>query len=142
MAGYLSHEAWRLGRDLLDIPACTRSDYASVVKWSSDAGLITVMEAWELSRQAQADPYTAADEVERIDDLVQTARIVRHERDTAAADRLAKAYHRAMEHATLIPQGQRWVHQDSALDLATIRRRAVRSIVMGLMTDQEPCPTG
>lgn len=142
MAGYLSHEAWRLGRDLLDIPACTRSDYASVVKWSSDAGLITVMEAWELSRQAQADPYTAADEVERIDDLVQTARTVRRERDTAAADRLAKAYHRAMEHATLIPQGQRWVHQDNALDLATIRRRAVRSIVMGLMTDQEPCPTG
>ncbi len=142
MAGYLSHEAWRLGRDLLDVPASTRSDYASVVKWSADAGLITVLEAWELSRQAQADPYTAADEVERIDDLVQTARTVRRERDTAAADRLAKAYHRAMEHATLIPQGQRWVHQDNALDLATIRRRAVRSIVMGLMTDQEPCPTG
>ena len=142
VAGYLSHEAWRLGRDLLDVPASTRSDYASVVKWSADAGLITVMEAWELSRQAQADPYTAADEVERIDDLVQTARTVRRERDTAAADRLAKAYHRAMEHATLIPQGQRWVHQDNALDLATIRRRAVRSIVMGLMTDQEPCPTG
>lgn len=142
MAGYLSHGAGRLGRDLLDAPSDARGDYASVVKWSADAGLITVMEAWELSRQAQADPYTAADEVERIDDLVQTARTVRCERDTAAADRLAKAYHRAMEHATLVPQGQRWVRQDNALDLETIRRRAVRAIVTSLMSDQEPCPAG
>lgn len=140
MAGYLSHEAGSLGRELLDFPASARSDYAAVVKWSADSGLITVMEAWELTRQADADPYTAADEVDRIDELIETARTISTERDTAAADRLAKAYHRAMAHATLVPQGHHWVRQDNALDLGTIRRRAVRVIMMSLVSDAEPCP--
>lgn len=140
MPRYLSNEADNLAQELLEFPAGERTDYASVLTWSTQAGLITVMEACELSRQAQADPYTAADEVDRLDDLIETARIVNAERDTAAADRLAKAYHQAMAHATLVPQGEHWVRQDNSLDLAMIRRRAVRALMMRFMGAYQPAP--
>ncbi|MFT8396207.1 hypothetical protein [Propionibacterium sp.] len=139
MAGQMSCATKCPGRGLLDLPADERKDFAAIVGWGARVGLITVMEARELTRQAEADPYSAADEVDRFDSLVSTGRAVRFEGDTVAADRLAKTYHKAMERATLVPNGDRWVRQENSLDLGTIRRRATRSVVLCLTSDEDCC---
>lgn len=119
--------------DLLTMAPELRSSYASLVNWAMDAGFLTVLEGFELDRQAAEDPAEAMAEVQQMNQLIDTCRSVLTSYDMEAADHLGKLYHEAMENARLIPLDGRWARRDNSLDLATIRRRVIRAVVNAMI---------